>query len=142
MKRVTYTIDASGKILGRLAVQVAGLLRGKQKPDFVHYKDMGDNVVVKNVSKISFSGKKMENKIYYHHTGYLGGLKGTPLKKLFAESPEKVLRRAVFGMLPKNKLRAKQIKRLKTYKEATHIGDGTEEPFGSSACPVRSQKSN
>lgn len=113
MERKTYTIDAADKVLGRLAVQIAILLRGKNKPDFVPNKDMGDFVNVKNINKINLTGKKKEKKIYYHHSGYLGGLKEIPFKKLFEKNPGEVLRKAVFGMLPKNKLRAKQIKRLK-----------------------------
>jgi len=114
MQRETHTIDATGKSLGRLAVEVAILLRGKQKPDFVLYKDMGDFVRVKNMEKVRITGKKLEQKIYRHHTGYVGSLKKTPMKVIFAKNPGEVLRRAVLGMLPKNKLRAKQIKRLKT----------------------------
>jgi len=113
MKRKTHTIDATGKVLGRLAAQIAILLRGKHKPDFVPYKDMGDFVVVKDVGKLKITGKKMEQKKYFRHTGYLGGVKEISLKQLFKENPAEVLRKAVFGMLPKNKLRAKQIKRLK-----------------------------
>ena len=112
MGRKTHTIDAAGKILGRLAVQIALLLRGKNKPDFAPHKDMGDFVVVKNVDKLKFTGKKMKQKQYYRHSGYLGGLKATPLEKLFRKNPPEVLKRAVWGMLPKNKLRAQQIKRL------------------------------
>ena len=113
MKRDTHTIDATGKVLGRLAAQIAILLRGKHKPDFVPYKDMGDFVVVKDVGKLKITGKKMEQKKYFRHTGYLGGVKEISLKQLFKENPAEVLRKAVFGMLPKNKLRANQIKRLK-----------------------------
>ena len=112
MERKTHTVDATNKILGRLATEIAVLLRGKHKPDFYPNKDMGDFVIVKNFDKIKFTGKKFEQKIYYHHTGYLGGLKKTPLKKLFEKNPAEVLKKAVFGMLPKNKLRARQIKRL------------------------------
>lgn len=114
MQRETHTIDATGKSLGRLAVEVAILLRGKQKPDFVLYKDMGGFVTVKNMKKVRITGKKLEQKMYRHHTGYVGNLKETPMKVIFAKNPGEVLRRAVLGMLPKNKLRAKQIKRLKT----------------------------
>jgi len=114
MERETHTIDATNKILGRLATEIAVLLRGKNRSDFAPNKDIGDFVVVKNVNKIKVTGKKFEKKIYYHHSGYLGGLKETPFKKLFEKDPGEVLKRAVFGMLPKNKLRAKQIKRLKT----------------------------
>jgi large subunit ribosomal protein L13 len=111
----TYTIDATGKVLGRLATEIAILLRGKNKPDFRPNKDMGDSVIVKNIEKIRISGKKFEKKIYYRHSGYLGGLKETPLKKIWEKNPGEVLRKAVFGMLPKNKLRAKQIRRLKIH---------------------------
>lgn len=113
MKRETRTIDASGRILGRLASEVATLLRGKHRPNFLPYLDTGDFVVVKNVSKLKITGKKMEEKKYFRHSGYLGGVRELPLKKLFQERPAEVLRRAVLGMLPKNKLRAKMIKRLK-----------------------------
>ena len=113
MQRNTHTIDATNKVLGRLATQIVVLLRGKNKPDFVPNKDMGGFVVVKNFNKIKLTGKKLDKKIYYHHTGYLGGLKEISLKKLFEKNPSQVLKKAVFGMLPKNKLRAKQIKRLK-----------------------------
>ena len=113
MKRETHTIDATNRVLGRLATEIAVLLRGKNKIDFAPNKDIGDFVMVKNVNKIKVTGKKAEQKIYYHHTGYLGSLKKVPLKKLFEKDPAEVLRKAVFGMLPKNKLRAQQIKRLK-----------------------------
>ena len=114
MERKTHTIDATGRVLGKLASEIAVLLRGKHKPDFVPHRDMGDFVIVKNADRIKITGKKMENKIYYRHTGYLGGLKETPLKKLFNEKPEEVLKKAVWGMLPKNKLRNRQIKRART----------------------------
>src|SRR4030042_3259388 len=113
MKKATHTIDASGRTLGRLATEIANLLRGKNKPDFLPYKDTGDFVLIKNTDKIKFTGKKLEKKKYYRHSGYLGGLKETPLKKLFQQNPKEVLRKAVFGMLPKNKLRARIIKKLK-----------------------------
>lgn len=113
MKRKTHTIDATDKVLGRLATQLSLLLQGKDKVDFAPYKDEGGIVVVKNVDKIKITGKKLKQKKYYHHSGYLGGLKETPLEKVFERNPAEVLKRAVFGMLPKNKLRAKRIKRLK-----------------------------
>lgn len=113
MTRKTHVIDAKDKVLGRLASEIAILLRGKHKSDFIPNKDMGDFVVVKNVEKMKITGKKIEKKKYIYHTGYLGGLKEIPLKKILKENPKKVLKKAVFGMLPKNKLRAKQIKRLK-----------------------------
>ena len=109
----TLTLDASSKSLGKVAVEVSILLRGKQKPDFVPYKDNGDFVLVKNFNEIKITGKKLEQKIYYHHSGYIGGLKEKPLSKLLLESPAEVLRKAVWGMLPKNKLRNEQIKRIR-----------------------------
>jgi len=112
MERKTHTIDASGKILGRLASEIAILLRGKHKSNFKPNEDMGDFVIVKNVNKIKLTFKKMEQKKYYHHSGYLGGLKEISLKELFTKNPPKVLKIAVFGMMPKNKLRKEQIKRL------------------------------
>ena len=116
IKRETHTIDAEAKALGRIAVQTVLFLRGKHKSDFMPNKDAGDFVIVKNLDKVKFSGKKLEQKKFYHHSGYIGGIKEIPLEKAFAQAPEKVLKRAVFGMLPKNKLRAEQIKRLKIEK--------------------------
>ncbi len=116
MERKTHTIDAEGKILGRLATEVAVLLRGKHKPDFVPYKDVGDFVVVKNLEKMKFKGNKMKQKKYYRHSGYLGSLKETSLEELFLKNPFQVFKKAVYGMLPKNKLRAQQIKRLRVDK--------------------------
>lgn len=116
MQRETYTIDADGRILGRLATEIAILLRGKNKVDFVFNKNGGAFVVVKNADKIKVTGKKMEQKTYYHHSGYIGGLKEIKLKELLKKDVAKVLKTAVFGMLPKNKLRAQQIKRLKIEK--------------------------
>jgi large subunit ribosomal protein L13 len=113
MERKTHTVDATNKVLGRLATEIVILLRGKHEPDFAPYRNGGDFVVVKNVDKIKITGKKIEKKKYYHHSGFLGGLKESPLKKLFKENPSEVLKKAVWGMLPKNRLRAKQIKRLK-----------------------------
>ncbi len=113
MERQKHTIDAEGKVLGRLAVEIAKLLRGKHRPDFLPRRDSGDFVTVKNVDKMKFTGKKMKQKVYYRHSGYLGGLKSTPLEKLFKKNPAQVLIKAVWGMMPKNKLRSQQIKRLK-----------------------------
>ncbi|MCX6759273.1 MAG: 50S ribosomal protein L13 [Candidatus Nealsonbacteria bacterium] len=113
MQREIHTIDAAEKVLGRLAAEIAVLLRGKHKSDFAPYKDIGDVVIVKNVARLKFTGKKMEQKKYYRHSGYLGGLKEISLKKLFEKNPSEVFKKAVFGMLPNNKLRAKMIKRLK-----------------------------
>ena len=113
MQRKTHTIDATGKVLGRLASSIILFLRGKNKPDFAPHKDIGDFVLVKNIKNLKITGQKMEQKKYFRHTGYMGGVKLTPLKKLFKEKPGEVLRKAVYGMLPKNRLRARMIKRLK-----------------------------
>lgn len=113
MERKTHTIDAAGKILGKLAVEIALLLRGKNKQGFVHYKDMGDFITVENVGQIIMSGRKIEYKKYYRHSGYPGGFKEISVKKVFEKNPSEVLRKSVLGMLPKNKLRPQQIKRLK-----------------------------
>ena len=113
IQRKTHTIDAQGKVLGRLATEIALLLRGKHKRNFVPYLDMGDFVVVKNAKEIRLTGKKTEQKKYYHYSGYPGGLKEVPFKKILEKNPNLILKKAVFGMLPKNKLRAKMIKRLK-----------------------------
>ncbi len=113
MERKTHTIDANGKPLGRLATEIAKLLRGKHKPSFVPYKNGGDFVVIENVEKMKLTGKKMKQKVYYRHSGYPGGLKSITLETLFKKNPKEVLKKAVWGMLPKNKLRKKMIKRLK-----------------------------
>lgn len=102
--------------MGRLATKVASLLRGKNKPDFRPDVDVGDFVIVSNVAELKFSGNKESNKIYYRHSGYLGHLKKEPLGKMFKRNPEEVFKKAVYGMLPKNKLRDAQIKRLKFQK--------------------------
>jgi len=113
IQRKKHTIDATDKVLGRLATEIVGLLRGKAKTGFVPYKDMGDFVAVKNVGKMKISGRKMEQKKYFSHSEYMGGVKWMPLNILFEKKPEEVLKRAVLGMLPKNKLRNEAIKRLK-----------------------------
>jgi len=114
IKRENHIIDASDKVLGRLATQIAVLLRGKSKPGFANNKDIGDFVTVKNTNKMKVTDKKFENKIYYRHSLYLGGLKQQTMKEIYAKKGSKeVLRKAVMGMLPKNKLRSRQIKRLK-----------------------------
>lgn len=114
IKRETHIVDATDKVLGRLATEVAVLLRGKSKIGFEAYKDIGDYVTVNNVDKLKFTGKKFQDKIYYHHSGYLGGLKKQTMREMKDKKgyPE-IFRKAVFGMLTKNKLRSRQIKRLK-----------------------------
>ncbi len=114
IQRKIISIDAENKPLGRLAVEVAVSLRGKNKPDFVPYKDVGDTVVVKNIEKMRFTGDKLRGKNYFHFTGYLGNMTKMTLKEyLTKKGPKEVLRTAVMGMLTKNKLRSRQIKRLK-----------------------------
>jgi large subunit ribosomal protein L13 len=108
-------IDAKGQVLGRLATQVARLLIGKDKPQFTPYLDCGDHVVVINAESIRLTGNKIDQKIYRHHSGYPGGLKEIPIKRLMQTRPEEVLREAVLGMLPKNKLRARRAKKLRIY---------------------------
>ncbi len=115
-----YLIDASGQTLGRLASKIAVLLMGKHKPHYTPGVDMGDFVVVINADRIRVTGRKMEKKIYYRHTGYPGGLKEMPLKDMLARHPERVLQLAVKGMLPKNRLGRKMLKRLKVYVGPEH----------------------
>jgi len=117
MKINTFKIDASNKILGRLASEIAVLLRGKNSPEFVPYKISNNKVIVFNTSKIVLTGKKYENKEYIRHSGYLGGIKFEKFKDLFLKNPNETLMRAVYRMLPKNKLRDKAIKNLKLYAE-------------------------
>lgn len=113
MERETHNIDVENRAVGRVASEIATLLRGKHKASFNPRKDCGDFVEVENVDKLNFSGKKLEQKTYYSHSGYPGGLKEKPVKELFEKDPQEVLKRAVWGMLPDNKLSKKQIKRLK-----------------------------
>jgi large subunit ribosomal protein L13 len=120
VKRNWYLVDASGKTLGRLASKIAVLLMGKHKKDYTPHVDNGDFVVVINAEKIHVTGKKLEKKIYYKHTGYMGHLKETPLKDMLAKKPEEVIRLAVRGMLPKNRLRDRRMKRLKVYAGPEH----------------------
>lgn len=115
-----FLVDAEDKILGRLAAQIAQRLRGKHKPIFTPHADTGDFVVVVNADKIALTGKKWDNKIYYRHSGYLGGLKEIPARKLIEKKPEDVLRFAVRGMLPKNSLGRRQLKKLKVYAGSEH----------------------
>ena len=115
-----YLVDADGKTLGRLATQIADLLRGKGKPQYTPHVDSGDFVVVVNAEKIHVTGKKLEQKMYYRHSGYPGGLKERTLAEQLDRRPEEVIRKAVKGMLPKNKLAARQIVKLKVYAGAEH----------------------
>jgi len=115
-----YVVDAKDKVLGRLATQIAMRLRGKHKPIFTPHADTGDFVVVLNADKVALTGKKWGKKIYYHHTGYVGGLKQITAEKLLEKKPEDLLRFAVKGMLPKNSLGRRQLKKLKVYVGTDH----------------------
>jgi large subunit ribosomal protein L13 len=115
-----YLVDAEGKTLGRLATQIADTLRGKNKPQYTPHIDTGDFVVVVNAEKIAVTGKKLDDKIYYRHSGYPGGLKQRTLREQLERRPTEVLRKAVKGMLPRNKLARRQITKLKIYAGAEH----------------------
>ena len=120
VKKNWYLVNAENKILGRLATQIAMRLRGKHKPIFTPHADTGDFIVVINAEKVSLTGKKWDKKIYYRHSGYIGGLKEISAKKLLEKKPEDVLRFAVKGMLPKNSLGRRQLKKLKIYVGSEH----------------------
>lgn len=120
IKREWQVVDASGKILGRLASQVASLLVGKHKPIYTPHLDTGDYVVVINAAKIKVSGKKAEQKIYYRHTGYPGGLKSPTFKEVFSSHPTRVVELAVKGMLPHNSLGRAMFRKLKVYPGSEH----------------------
>mgnify|MGYP001294968258 FL=1 len=115
-----YLMDCSGKRLGRLSVQVANILRGKNKPEYTPNSDVGDFVVLVNAKKIEVSGNKEEDKIYYRHTGFPGGIKKISFKDQLEKNPEKLIRDAVKGMLPKNRLNRQIIKKLKVYNDDAH----------------------
>ncbi len=116
MKRETHTIDATDQRLGRLATRIATLLRGKHKPHFIYRDDCGDFVIVQNLSKAHFDSKKLDQKIYYRHTGYLGGLKKKTMREILENDPAKLLSMIVRGMIPPTRLRKEQLKRLKVIK--------------------------
>lgn len=118
--RKWYVLDAEGKVLGRLASKVATYLRGKTKPVFTPNMDTGDFVIVINADKIRLTGKKLEEKVYYHHTGYPGGLKAQTAKERLNRSPESLIMDAVKGMLPKNRLGRAMLKKLKVYRGSEH----------------------
>jgi large subunit ribosomal protein L13 len=115
-----YLVDAEGRTLGRLATELAHRLRGKHKPVYTPHVDTGDYIVVVNASKIRVTGRKLKDKIYYRYTGYIGNLKTESLEQLMNRAPERALRIAVKGMLPKNSLGAAMLRKLKIYAGATH----------------------
>ncbi|MDN5849253.1 MAG: 50S ribosomal protein L13 [Nitrococcus sp.] len=120
VKRDWYVVDASGKTLGRLASQLAFRLRGKHKPEFTPHVDTGDYIVVVNAEKVAVTGDKATDKIYYHHTGYIGNLKSISFAQLIEKAPERVIQTAVKGMLPKNRLSREILKKLKVYAGPGH----------------------
>lgn len=120
IERKWYLVDANGKILGRLASQIATILRGKHKPIYSPHMDVGDHVIIINAEKIRVTGKKASNKRYYRHTGYPGGLRFDTYAALMQKHPERILEKAIRGMLPHNKLGRKMYKKLKVYAGEDH----------------------
>jgi large subunit ribosomal protein L13 len=119
-ERNWLVVDASGKTLGRLATQIADILRGKRKPEYTPHVDVGDFVIVVNAERISVTGKKRQEKRYYRHSGYPGGLRSRTLEEMLARRPEEVIRLAVKGMLPRNRLARAQLRKLKVYAGPDH----------------------
>ncbi len=128
VSRVWYLVDADGVVLGRLAAEVARVLRGKHKPEFTPHVDCGDGVIVINAARVRLTGRKPEQKTYFRHSGYMGGAKLIPFKRMLERRPEFVVRRAVRGMLPKTKLGRQMIKKLRIYagSDHPHAGLSTE----------------
>jgi large subunit ribosomal protein L13 len=120
VERKWYVVDATDKVLGRLASRIATYLRGKHKPQFTPNVDTGDFIVVINAEKVKLTGKKLDKKIYYHHTGYPGGLKAETARSRLQRKPGQVIMDAVWGMLPKNRLGRKLLKKLKVYRGPEH----------------------
>ena len=120
IERKWYVVDAEGQTLGRLAAEVAKVLRGKNKPEFTPHIDTGDNVIVINAEKIKVTGKKLDQKVYYHHSDYVGGMKETTLKEMMDKKPEKVVELAVKGMLPKGPLGREMYTKLFVYAGPEH----------------------
>jgi large subunit ribosomal protein L13 len=120
IERAWYVVDAEGKTLGRLASRIAPILKGKHKPIYTPHLDCGDFVIVVNADKVRVTGNKMDQKFYHHHSGYPGGLTSTSLRDQLSRHPERVLEAAVRGMLPKNKLGRRMIKKLKVYASDSH----------------------
>ena len=121
-----HLVDAEGKVLGRLAVKIASILSGKNKAQYSPNADLGDFVIVVNAEKVRVTGNKFSQKNYYHHTGYPGGLKTKSFEKMQEDSPEKIIEKAVKGMLPKNKLANQIIKKLKVYSGSAHPHTGQQ----------------
>ncbi len=120
IERNWYVVDATDMTLGRLASEVASVLRGKKKPIFTPHMDTGDYVIVINAAKVKVTGRKLDQKIYYHHSGYVGGMKETTLREMMAKKPERVIELAVKGMLPKGPLGRQMYRKLHVYAGAEH----------------------
>lgn len=120
IERNWFVVDAEGKVLGRLASEIAVRLRGKHKANYSNYMDVGDFVVVINAEKVRLTGNKLADKIYYRHSGYIGGIKSQSAKEVLEKKPEELIRTAVQGMLGKNRLGRQQLKKLKVYAGAEH----------------------
>ncbi len=120
VERKWYIVDADGKVLGRLATRLATVLSGKHKSFYTPHIDGGDYVVVLNAAKVLLTGQKRQQKTYYHHSGYVGGLRETKAKDMLAKHPDRVIKHAVKGMLPKNKLGTQMLRRLKVYGDSAH----------------------
>lgn len=120
LERTWYVVDASSQVLGRLASEIASVLMGKGKPTYTDFLDTGDFVIVVNAEKIKMTGRKWDDKVYYSHSGYPGGLKEVSAKRMLEKHPERIVQFAVKGMLPKNKLGRRMLKRLKVYPGEEH----------------------
>lgn len=130
VERKWYVIDAEGQTLGRLASEIARLLRGKTKPQYTPHVDTGDFVIVVNADKVSVSGRKAEQKLYRRHTGYPGGLKEVTYEQMMDRKPAEILRKAVYGMMPKTRLARQQFRKLKIYAGPEHPHEAqTPEPY-------------
>ncbi|MBI5136768.1 MAG: 50S ribosomal protein L13 [Nitrospirae bacterium] len=115
-----HVVDATDKVVGRLASEVASILRGKHKPTYTPHEDMGDHVIIINSDKVRFTGNKLADKVYYHHTGYIGGIKSITAGKLMEKDSTQVITKAVCGMLPKSRLGRAMATKLRVYKDGNH----------------------
>lgn len=120
VQREWYIVDAAGQTLGRLATRIATVLRGKHKPQFSPHLDTGDFVIVINADQVALTGRKRQQKVYYHHTGYMGGLRAVPFEKMIVSQPARVIRFAVWGMLPHNRMGRAMLRKLKVYAGPQH----------------------
>jgi len=126
IKREWYVVDANDLVLGRVATKIASVLRGKHRPQYTPHADCGDHVIVINADKVRLTGRKEENKVYHHHTGYVGGIKTIPVAVMREKHPERILEIAIKGMLPKNSLGRAMFKKLKVYAGEAHPHDAQQ----------------